>query len=123
MNKIIISIIIAFGLLLLDSPEAAAHEETYNQHRSHGVDRYDSYKRDKYGRQSHSRDSYRDHRRRDYHKSKQTRANKMPKWLKKDRGFRRWYEYTRLRRDRHMSWNQLFDIYRWEYMYFRYNRH
>jgi hypothetical protein len=123
MNKIIISTVMACGLLLLDSPEAAAHEETYSQQRSQHVDRSDSYGHDQYGRQSYNRDGYRDNYRPDYHRAKSTRAKKMPRWLKKDRTFRRWYEHTRLQRNRRLSWNQLFDIYHWEYSYFRYPRH
>jgi hypothetical protein len=123
MNKIVISTVIACGLLLLDSPEAAAHEETYSQQRSHHGDRVDSYKRDKHGRQSYNREGYRGDYRPDYYGAKQTRARKMPRWLKKDRAFRRWFEHTRLQRNRHLSWNQLFDIYRWEYSYARYRRH
>ena len=115
MNKILISTVIAFGLLLLDSPEAAAHEETYSQYASHNID--------KSVRKSASRDRYRDEYRRDHHKTTPTRAKKMPRWLKKDRSFRRWYEHTQLQRVRTLSWNQLFDIYRWEYSYFRSRRH
>jgi len=119
MNKILVSTVIAFGLLLLDSPEAAAHEETYSQYRSHTVD--------KSNQRSANRDGYHGNYRRDYREnhrdSNRNRAKKMPKWLKKDRSFRRWYEHTRLQRVRSLSWNDLFDIYRWEYSYFRYRRH
>ena len=38
----------------------------------------------------------------------------MPRWLKRDHSFRKWYTHTRLKRDRRLAWNQLFDIYRWE---------
>ena len=123
MNKIIISTVMACGLLLLDSPEAAAHEETYSQQRSQPVDRSDAYGHNKVGRKSYNRDGYRDNYRPDYHGAKSTRAKKMPRWLKKDRMFRRWYEHTRLQRNRRLSWNQLFDIYHWKYSYFRYPRH
>ncbi len=123
MNKIIISTVIACGLLLLDSPEAAAHEETYAHQRSHSDNRPDSYYRNKYGRRTDSHGRYRDSYRREYHWTKLTRAKKMPRWLEQDRSFRRWYEHTQLRRDRHLSWSQLFDIYRWEHYYVRYRRH
>ncbi len=119
MNKILISTVIAFGLLLLDSPEAAAHEETYSQYGSHNID--------KSVRKSASRDRYHDEYRRDHRRDNRnatpSRAKKMPRWLKKDRSFRRWYEHTQLQRIRTLSWNQLFDIYRWEYSYFRSRRH
>lgn len=131
MNKIILSTVVACGLLLLDSPDAAAHEESYGQQRSYNSDRNGSYKRDKRGRQSYNRHGYRNDQYRGYrdrrhgyhHYSNVTRAKKMPKWLKRDRAFRHWYEHTRLRRNRLISWNQLFDIYLWESDYSRYRRY
>ncbi len=119
MNKLIISTVIACGLLLLEVPEAAAHEARPNQHRSVPYDTHDrdSYRRDGY------RDAYRHDYRRDYYGSRYERAHKMPRWLKRDRSFRRWFEHTRLRKNRRLSWNQLFDIYRFEYSNYRYRRH
>ncbi len=46
------------------------------------------------------------------------RHKSMPRWLRHDRQFRRWYEYTPLRRYRSISWHELYDIYRWERRYF-----
>jgi len=119
MNKVLISTVLACGLLLLESPEAAAHEERGSQHRSYAYDHSDAYRRD-----SHSRDYYsRDRNRGERYDTRHQRAKKMPKWLKHDRSFRHWFEQTRLRRNRHLSWHQLFDIYRWERSYFGYRRH
>ena len=84
MNKFISVALVAGGLLLFDAPEASAHSEI----------RF-SYQPTHY---------YYDHK----------RPKHMPYWLKKDRGFRRWYKQTRLRRHRHLSWYRLFDVYRWE---------
>ena len=84
MNKIITVALVAGGLLLLDTPEAAAHDES----------RY-SY--------------YSTHYQADLHRRQQ-----MPRWLKRDRAFRHWYKHSRLRRHRHLSWHRVFDIYRWE---------
>ena len=84
MNKIITVALVAGGLLLLDSPEATAHDE---------------------GRYSY----YSTHYQADLH-----RRHQMPRWLKRDRAFRHWYKHSRLRRHRHLSWDRLFDIYRWE---------
>jgi len=119
MNKVIFSVLIAGGLLLLDSPEAAAHEGTISQHRSHAYEYSDKYRRDAYRRDSHSRDGYR----RDHHRAKYNRAKKMPRWLKRDKSFRRWYNDSRLSRNRRLSWDQLFDIYYWENRYVRSRRY
>jgi hypothetical protein len=119
MNKVIFSAVVACGLLLLDSPEAAAHEGTINQHRSHTNDYSDKYRRDANRRDSYSRDGYR----RDHFNAKYDRAKKMPRWLKRNRSFRHWYDSTRLKKNRRLSWDRLFDIYYWERRYFRYRRY
>jgi hypothetical protein len=84
MNKIITVALVAGGLLLLDSPEATAHDEG----------RYSYYS--------------------PYYQPELHRRHQMPRWLKRDRAFRHWYKHSRLRRHRHLSWHRLFDIYRWE---------
>jgi len=118
MNKIFFSALIACGLLLLDSPEAAAHEERYTQERGSGYSFSDNHRRDRHSRDYYSRERYRDH-----YGAKQKRAKKMPKWLKRNRSFRHWFEHTRLQKNRYLSWHQLFDIYRWEFSYARYQKH
>ena len=50
MNKVLISTVLACGLLLLESPEAEAHEERGSQYRSHVYDQSDSYRRDSHRR-------------------------------------------------------------------------
>jgi hypothetical protein len=119
MNKVILSAVVACGLLLLDSPEATAHEGTIRQHRSHSYDYSDKYRRDSYRRDSYSRDGYR----RNHYNANYNRAKKMPRRLKHNKSFRRWYDSTRLSRNRHLSWDQLFDIYYWERRYFRSGRY
>ena len=119
MNKVIISAILACGLLLLDSPEAAAHDGSKRQYRASEYQRYDSFRRD-----AHSRDYYsRERNRSAYDHHRQKRSNKMPRWLKQDRSFRHWLQRSRLNKNRRLSWHQLFDIYRWEHSYYRYQRH
>ncbi len=119
MNRVLLSTLVACGLLLLDSPEAAAHEGTIRQHRVQAYDYSDKYRRDSYRRDSHSRDGYR----RDHYNAKINRAKRMPRWLKRNKSFRSWYDHTRLSRNRYLSWDQLFDIYYWERRYFRYRRY
>ena len=85
MNRIITVALIAGGLLLLDFPEAAAHKEV----------------RSVYQPPAHYRFELR-------------RSKQMPHWLKRNQSFRKWYKHTRLKRNRHLAWHQLFDIYRWE---------
>lgn len=45
----------------------------------------------------------------DFHYYSETRA--FPRWLKKDRGFKRWYVHNRYRFPRRMSWHRLYDCY------------
>ncbi len=115
MLKVMPLAIVAAGLMLMHTPEAAAHPEVRT---TRVVPAYDV----DYRRESHSRDYYaRNRYEREYYKHK--RAGKMPKWLKKKKSFRRWYRDTPLNRYRFLSWNQLYDIYRWERSYFLYHRH
>ena len=115
MNKVLIGSILACGLLLLQSPEAAAHEQKAKQHRSPAHYYANDYRRDSHSHDYYSRNSRRDER----HDKGSRRAKKMPKWLKHDRSFRRWLDSTRLDRNRYITWHQLFDIYSWERSYFR----
>ncbi len=85
MNKIITVALIAGGLLLLDSPEAAAHKEVRSAYQPSP-----------------------------YYRLELRRTKHMPHWLKHNRSFRKWYKHTHLRRIRHLAWHELYDIYRWE---------
>jgi len=85
MNKIITVALIAGGLLLLDSPEAAAHKEVRSVYQPSA-----------------------------YYRLELRRPKHMPHWLKRNQSFRKWYKRTHLRRNRHLAWHQLFDVYRWE---------
>jgi len=119
MNKVLIGSILACGLLLLESPEAAAHEEKGRQHRPPAHNHSYDYRRD-----SHSYDYYsRNIDRGERHDKRHRREKKMPSWLKRDRSFRRWLDDTRLDQNRYVTWYQLFDIYRYERSYPRYRRY
>lgn len=85
MNKIITIALLAGGLLLLDVPEAAAHDDTYVV----------------YTPPTHFHPEY-------------GRAKHMPAWLKRDKAFRHWYKHTPMRRHQRLGWYRLFQIYRWE---------
>jgi len=119
MNKVLIGSILACGLLLLESPEATAHEEKGRQYRptanSHAYD----YRRDSHSRDYYSRNTYRGER----HDRRHKREKKMPSWLKHDRSFRRWLDETRFDKNRYVTWYQLFDIYLWEHSHRRYRRY
>ena len=123
MNKLIISTVIACGLLLLDAPEASANDSRDGQYRSYRYESSDRYYRDQHGRESYSRDAYRDGYRRDHHGSRYKRAHKMPRWLKRDKSFRHWFRHSRLQNNHRLSWHQVFDIFRWEDSYYRHRRH
>ena len=85
MNKLMTAALIAGGLLLFNSPEAAAHKEVRNSYQA-PAPMYVNYRR----------------------------ADHMPRWLHKNREFRRWYRHSSLRRDRRLAWFQLYDIFRFE---------
>jgi hypothetical protein len=89
MNKLGLSLLLAAGLFSLDISPASAHQQG---------DRVHVYS-----------DGYR---------YATMRHRSMPRWLRHDRQFRRWYEHTPLNRYRRISWNELYDIYRWERRYF-----
>jgi hypothetical protein len=106
MNKLIISTVIACGLLVLGTPEAAAHEQRVSRQR---LTSHDYYERDSF--------------RHDYFAAWQRRSSKMPRWLKRNKSFRHWFKQSRLQRNRRLSWNQLFEIYQWEHSWYRYSRY
>ena len=90
MNKVMTAAIVAGGLMLLNSPEAAAHKD---------------------GRHSYQPSPY-------YHYDYRVdvrRSKHMPRWLKRNDSFQHWYKRTSLRQDRRIAWGELFEIYRWEY--------
>ena len=82
MNKMLTVGLIAGGLLLLDSPEAAAHKEVRSVYRAPA-----------------------------YYHVEHRRAKHMPYWLKRNKSFRRWYKRTHLRKYRRLSWHRLYDMY------------
>ncbi len=43
-----------------------------------------------------------------------SRIPSLPRWLRRDREFRRWYWHSHYRFRRHLSWHRLYDIYRFE---------
>jgi len=85
MNKLMIAVVFAGGLMLMNSPEAAAHQEVRNLHDS-----------------------------RTYAHLEWHRPAQMPGWLHRNKAFRHWYARTPLQRDRRFAWEQLFEIYSWE---------
>ena len=115
MNKLILTAIVAAGLSFIGTSEAAAHEETR-------ITRTATTWEAGYRNRSHSREYYKRNGR-DYDAYRHYRAQKMPRWLKRKQSFKRWYRQTPLRQYRFLTWDQLFEIYRWERSYFRYHRH
>ena len=86
MKKMMIAAVVAGGLLLMNSPEAAAHQQVRHVNKS----------------QTYSHIEAR-------------RSHRMPGWLKRNKAFRHWYSHTPLQRDRRLAWHQLFEIFSWEY--------
>ena len=85
MNKMTIAAVIAGGLMLMNSPEAAAHKEVRHAHSAHTYAYVDA-----------------------------RRAEHMPRWLKRNKAFRHWYARTSLKHDTRFAWGELYDIFRWE---------
>ena len=118
MNKVLLATIVAAGLTVGTMPEAAAHTEVRGAQSGPAYEKRD---RRAHSRDYYERNDYRSNRGRDYYQHK--RVGKMPKWLKRKKSFRRWYKDSPITRYRFLSWNQLYDIYRWERSYFLYHRH
>ena len=98
MNKVMMTALIAGGLMLVNSPEAAAHKEVRHTYQTPAYYHYD-------------------------YDADARRSKHMPRWLKHNDSFRRWYKHTQLKRNPRLAWNALFDIYRWERRYeYRYDR-
>lgn len=51
------------------------------------------------------------------------RDDDMPRWLRKEPGFRGWYRHSSLSSNHHLQWWQLYEIYRWENRYDRRRHH
>ena len=89
MNKVMTIVVIAGGLMLMNSPEAAAHKTVHNVYQPPAY--YQAYGR-----------------------IVERRAHQMPRWMKRDKSFRNWYARTPLKHNRRLDWYELFNIYRWE---------
>lgn len=89
MNKLSVSLLLAASLFLIEVSPAVAHS---------GND----------GARANDRG----------HHAQILRRHDMPRWLRRNDGFRHWYRRSPLSQYRRISWNQLFDIYRFERRYF-----
>ena len=96
MNKLMTAALLAGGLMLLNTPEAAAHTEV---------------------RYSYESPPYYDNHRGYYRGTDMRRSGHMPRWLKRNESFRKWYRHSSLKRHQRLAWGELFDIYRWERRY------
>lgn len=92
MNKVMTTALVAGGLMLINSPEAAAHKEVRHVHQPPAYYHY-------------------------YPGVEVRRSRHMPRWLKRNDAFRYWYRHTPLRWNARIAWDELFDIYRWERRY------
>ncbi len=88
MNKLSVGLLLAAALFFIDVTPAAAHRVA-DDVRVYGNGHY-----------------------------YETRRHEMPRRLKRNKHFRHWYRHSPLKRYRQISWNQLFEIYRWERRYF-----
>ncbi len=58
-----------------------------------------------------------DHNRADRYSYYTERRSEMPRRLHRERGFRAWYRRSPHQRRRAISWDRLYDVYRWERRY------
>ena len=105
----IAAIILATGFSLAPAQEASAHPN----HR-HVAVKPVAHSTDYYERNVAIDRKYR----RDYRDS-ELRHKKMPRWLKRNKGFRHWYRYSPYKRYRQMSWHDIYEVYRWQSDYWR----
>ena len=99
MNKVMTTALLAGGLMLMNSPEASAHKEVRHAYQPPAYQHF-------------------------YPRVEQHRSKHMPRWLKRNESFRKWYRHTSLQSKRRLAWAELFDIYRWERRHaYRYDRH
>ena len=98
MNKVMTAVVVAGGLMLMNSPESAAHTEV---------------------RFAYQSPPYYDNHRGSHHGFYEYRSRHMPRWLKRNKSFRNWYRHSSLKRNGRLAWGELYDIYRWERRYDR----
>lgn len=134
-NQLTLSILASCVLLISAAPASADDGARRGKDKSHQQSRH--YDRD-YARhdsrrgnaraknrnhKKHNHRNIRDYRKyrhqarqykRSYYVSDYRRAARLPRWLRYDRGFVRWYQYSHVRHDYRLSWQDLIDIYLWE---------
>lgn len=84
MKRATLAIIISLGFLVIYAPPADAHKVEHRTRVTHDI--YYAY----------------------------DRAYAMPRWVRKDRGFRRWFLHSRYRSARWQDWHRLYDLYSYE---------
>ena len=90
-KRVTLPIIIGLGLLVACAPAAEAHKVNYRPLVSHDI--YYAYER----------------------------AYVMPRWVRKDRGFRQWFLHSRYRYARWHNWHRLYDLYMYDRQMYRYS--
>jgi hypothetical protein len=89
MKRLVWSLLITGALFVSVVPEASAHGSHYRGHVA-----YDRHHIVRHG-------------------------HHYPYWLRRNADFHRWYRHSHYRNDFYLSWNHLFDIYRFERRYHR----
>ena len=81
MQRLTLPILFSLGILLIFAPKAEAHKIDHRPRVAHDV--YFAYHR----------------------------GYAVPRWVRKDRGFRQWFTHSRYRYARRQNWNRLYDLY------------
>ena len=128
MKKLLTLSVLAGSLLLINAAPADAHQgsrghkgKSHQQSRSY--DRDYAYQQNRRHREFRNFRHYRDynghrkgrkHYKRGYYYPDYRRVSHVPRWLRHERGFLRWYRHSHLQYDLRLSWRDLIDIYYWE---------
>jgi hypothetical protein len=92
MKRVTLPIIVGLGILLAYAPAAQAHKADYRPRVTH--DYYFAY----------------------------DRSVAVPRWVRKDRGFRQWFLHSRYRYARRQNWHRLYDLYSYDRQMHRHSR-
>lgn len=128
MKKLLTLSVLAGSLLLFNAAPAEADKgsrghKNKSHHHTRSYDRdygYHKNRRHRDYRNIRNHRDYRGHRKnrkhykRGYYYPDYRRVTRVPRWVRHDRGFLRWYRHSHFQYDLRLSWRDLIDIYYWE---------
>ncbi len=91
MKRLTLPILFGLGILMAGAPAAEAHKIDHRPRVTHDV--YFAY----------------------------DRGYVVPRWVRKDRGFRQWFLHSRYRYARRQNWHRLYDLYLYDRQMYRHS--